>query len=376
MKKFFLSIFVVSAAALLLSGVVDYKYCQVYEVSRQWPPRIFPHPPISEPYEIVKVGNSHAEDGLTFADYRLKSLSLSAVAQSFEYDLAMLKMYKNQIKDNALIIINVSPLSFSQGRPTRFNGINTNYYDGRLSPWLIPHFNIGIYIERQLLPFVQSGVLWRQRHAEFTKQQAMNTYGQRLSDSQNTPIANQDNPKLSLRVDDAKFSQEDTGMASVSPSSHLSRVDAIRFELHVFQSDQKRLEDSALKIYEKWLVSKDFLPDYFSENRKDLENLVQYCLSQKWRPVLITLPISQILIDNLGAEYLPTYVNDHVQQLQARDILYIDFNKDTRLTQNARLFSNADHLNSKGADIVSFLLLEKLIEHQILPAAANGYRVD
>ena len=88
---------IVITIALILSIGIDILYRQTYHKKYQWPKNIWIMPDIPHKYQIVKLGNSHADDGLTFANYNLRSIALSSAAQSFEYDLAMLKMYQNQI---------------------------------------------------------------------------------------------------------------------------------------------------------------------------------------------------------------------------------------------------------------------------------------
>ncbi|OGG00628.1 hypothetical protein A2Y99_05255 [Candidatus Gottesmanbacteria bacterium RBG_13_37_7] len=348
---------------LILSLGVDYLYRCTYQENYQLPKNILLHPEIDDKYEIVKVGNSHAEDGLTFERYKLKSLSLASVAQSFEYDLAMLKMYTRQIKKGGIIIINISPLSFSQKKPRKEDNVNMNFYDGRLSPFLIPHLKAAEYLQIQIVPFVRTGFLWREKYAKEVAEKAMNTYA-----------AEWDRKKKVVELVPETNITDKVPIAGVHTFIPTFKVQEIQAELDAPPDlTEKRFLESTRLMVDKWYKSGDFGIEYFEDNTKDLKNLISYCLKNKWQPVLITLPISQVLLDGLGPKYLQNYIYDNVANLDLHNVKYFDFASDTRLTKNGYLFENSDHLNRKGAIIVSYLLLKNLDDANYVSKETDRY---
>ncbi|HUQ85785.1 MAG TPA: hypothetical protein VM077_05670 [Candidatus Limnocylindrales bacterium] len=320
---------------------------------------------IKEKYEIVKLGNSHAEDGLTFEKYKAKSLSLASVAQSFEYDLAMLKMHSHQIKKNAVIVINVSPLSFSQKKAKKQDESNMNYYDGRLSPFLIPNFKASEYIQVQIIPFVRTGHIWREKISKDSKEKFMNSFAAEWE----KPLKNKPATSAATILPEAK-----EPIIKIRTKDPTFNVQEIQAELNAPPDlSDERLVESMHFIYNKWYKSGDFDPKYFETNRQDLEKIVAYSLDHNWRPIFITIPISQVLINGLEKDYLKLYVYDNLGKIDLNGIPYLNFATNSQLTNNKYLFSNSDHLNQKGAAITSYLLLQQLIEKGYLPKEVDGY---
>lgn len=348
---------VIMLMVVTLSVGFDAVYRLAYHAKYQWPQNVWILPSIKDKYEIVKLGNSHAQEGLTFARYRLKSLDLAGVSQSFEYDLANLKMHVNQIKEGAVIIIDISPISFSQGRPGREDSFQTVYYDGKLSPFLIPHLKVEDYLQSQFFPFLRSGFLWRQKISdEITK---------RISAEEKWPEPSP-TPKIAVEAG----AGEGIEIRRVS----FFNANDIENELtHHTQDIPKRLDGSMNFIFDKWYRSGGFGTQYFDANRKDLENLIAYALEKKWRPVLITIPISKVLQAGLLPDYMQVYVYKNVSKANLRGVQYFDFTKNDQLTGDSYLYRDSDHLNPNGAAVLSYLLLQKLINQGYLPKSADGY---
>ncbi len=153
---------VVVVATLLL---VDTVYRDIYELEYPQLGPLWKHPAIEEPYEIVKVGNSHAADGITFEFYNLRGLELAGVAQRFRFDRVLLQQYENQIADGAVILIDVSHISFSHRKADQSDGMQGNYY-GRVSPFLIPDLKVSDYLQTTVAPFIRAGYSWRKAYGD------------------------------------------------------------------------------------------------------------------------------------------------------------------------------------------------------------------
>lgn len=369
MLKLLGKISLVVILALMLSLGVDYLYRQTHGIDYKWPENVLLSPDIPEKYEIVGLGNSHSQNGLTFEKYKVKSLFLASVAQSFEYDLAMLKMHSKQIKKDAVIIINVSPLSFSQNRPDNLDDANMNYYDGRLSPFLIPHLKLFDYLQIQIMPFVRSGYLWREEYAKSKKDIAMSVFAKHWEKE----------PEPTVEITTTSPVPEVTivpilPIAKARSTIPSFNVEEIQAELNALPepTDDRLIESSRLMV-EKWYKSGSFSTEAFDGNKKDLEAIISYSLDHGWRPILITLPISQVLLDKLEPNYMQQYVYDNLNDINLYGIKYFNFTSNTQLTKNKYLFGNSDHLNPKGAAITSYLLLKRLIDAGYLPKEADGY---
>lgn len=356
MLKIITRLSLIILAALTLSLIIDTFYRKKYNLAYKLPQNILIKPGIKNKYQIVSVGNSHAENGLTFANYKLKSISLASVAQSFEYDTALLKMYKNQIAKNAIIIINVSPISFSQKKPDAGDSFAFSYYDGRLSPFVIPNLKLDNYLESQIIPFTRSIWQWRDNYQKEVETRALNSFAANWPTSTPTP---------------ASVIMTKEPILSVKPEKKNLSASA-EFEQAPVENDQ-RLHESVIFMVNKWKNTGDFGKDYFEANSKDLETLLSYSKKNGWRPVLVSIPISKRLQDGMEKDFLVNYVFTPLKKTDTRSIDFIDFVWYDKFATNAALFNNSDHLSEIGKNIYSHYLLEELIKKGYLPKEANDY---
>lgn len=362
MIKLLIKISLVIILALLLSVGVDYLYRYPTQQEFHWPKNVLPFPEIKDRYELVALGNSHAESGLIFEKYNNRTNLLASVSQSFEYDLAMLKMNSHQIDDNAIILITISPISFSQKQPRREDLVNMNYYDGRLSPFLIPYLKVSEYLQIQVAPFVRTGYRWRQEHAKKVAEDVSVSYaltrGEKITPTP-TPTAKIITPVITKQTEETVINLQE-----------------IQKELNTLPDPYADwISRSADLTADKWYNSGGFGADSFAKNRKDLEKIIAYSLDQGWRPVLISFPISQVLLETVEKDYLKKYIYDNLDATNLRGLPYFNLAEDPRLVKNKYLFNNADHLNSKGAAIASYLILQELIKKNYLSKEIDGYKL-
>ena len=344
-------------------------YLKKYQLSYPLPENFFPKKSIANKYQIVKVGNSHSQDGISFKGFNTTHLDLSSVAQKFEIDLAMLKHYRKQIDKNAIILIAVTPISFSHSAVNSQRGLQSGYYR-RISPFLLPNINAGDYLESEFLPFTRVGYFLRKRNIERIQE--------RISLEQRSPdMIPKPTPTL-----DPSFTPTPTPISKYVPSSDdfYYNVQAIELE----ESSPSALPADAHKpdytyrenihfTYVKWMETDEFSPKYFSQNRKDLQNLIAYCQKQGWRPILITIPITTELEQAMPQNYKQNYLYDQLDQIYLSGVEYWDFSQDDKFRNDTSLFFNSDHLNPKGSAIFSYHVLQTLIENNYLEQSADGY---
>ena len=115
-----------------------------------------------------------------------------------------------------------------------------------------------------------------------------------------------------------------------------------------------------------------FGPNYLDQNRKVFDDMIAYSKAHGWRPILITFPLSQTLLNGLGPGFLNNWLYGPLSKANIGNIPYINLLNDPRL-KSANLFGDADHLNKEGASVVSYLILQKLIRMGYLPKSADGY---
>lgn len=362
MKKLLTKLFLLLSLACLTAILFDQAYRRATDGETEWAPVLMAHPPIEEKYQIVKVGNSHPQDGLTFKGYNVRGLDLTRGAQRFRYDLVMLKQYSRQIEEGAVILIDASHISFSHSDAKVVAGVQQGYYHSA-SPFFIPNLEVGEYLQTEILPFVRAGYLWRAEYAKkvtdrIAKEQKapeLRTVGiQGLTTEE--PLPTKTN-RLTLSPEEYYFNVEVINRELASPSATIpaTYTDNINF------------------IFNKWYHTDEFDPKYFEANQQDLEKLIAYCLKMNWQPVVITVPIAQVLEKGLLDDYAQVYLYDNLAQTDLQGVEYLDFTQRKDITRNFTFFGNADHLNPKGAAIFSYVVLQELIDKGYLPAEADGY---
>jgi|GEM_PF-1447962 len=379
MKKLLINVSIIIGIVFLVSLAIDTIYRSLYHLPYELPRNIFILPEIQDKYDIVKLGNSHAESGIVFDRYGLKSLSLVGVGQPFEYDLAHLKMHSRQIKKGAVILIAVSPLSFSQKKGGRDDSLQTNYYDGRLSPFLIPNINVGDYLQSRIFPFLRAGYLLREKNMEAIQKRISKE--EKWPDPTPTPFNPTD--QLVQNQGTQQAQQKETASSTkknvltVTEANYYSNVEAIQNELAlpstVLPDKLQKFKESVEFMVAKWYNTNEFSPQYFETTRKDLEKIIAYSLDKGWKPVLITIPISKALLSALKPDYMQVYVYDNIAKTNLHGTQYLDFSGNEQITKNTFLFGNSDHLSKNGASIFSYLLLRTLIEKGYLPETADRY---
>lgn len=385
MKKLGSKLILILVLVMIFSFGIDMVYRNIYQVQYVLPKNLWIFPEIPVKYELVLVGNSHAEEGITFDRYNIHHLSLASAAQSFEYDIANLTMYSRQIKEGAVIIINVSPVSFPQGKPDRNDALQTQYYDGRLSPFLIPHLKIEDYLQSQIFPFLRAGYSWRSAYNDqIVKRLSVEQKWKDAPSPTPTPTVTPIPEKTTIVVKKQSFTTPSPTPTPIivdtyKPITDVNKeyfyqVKAIEYELtNPLPATESMLVDSMNFIFHKWYNSKGLGPEFYDTNRIDLEKLIAYCLRNKWRPVLVTVPISDVLHEGLLDDFLQKNLHENIEKTNLQGSKYFDYSQYKPITENRYLFSDSDHLNKKGAVIFSYILLRRLIEEGLLPPSTDNY---
>jgi len=244
-----------------------------------------------------------------------------------------------------------------------------------LSPFLIPNLKVEDYLQSQFFPFLRTGFLWRDHYKNQIKE--------RIAAEEKWPDPT---PKAAEHVDKEKPLLTDvsthpaTKAETAVTARTLTTVIDPKFQVSTIQREfvsssiapPPMLIESMNFIFNKWYRTSGFGAGYFESNRKELEEIINYCLKNKWRPVLITIPISNVLLDGLLDDYMQVNVYDNITKTNLHGVNYFDFTHE-QLTKNNSLFSDSDHLNQKGAAAFSYVLLRHLIDNGYLPNEADGY---
>lgn len=367
LKHFLLQSAALCGVVILICLGVERLYTSLYTSNDDPHYQLFPHAEKAEKYQIVKVGNSHAQDGITFVGYKLRALNLAGVAQRFSYDLVQLKQHAQEIEPGAVILIDASHLSFSHRTADQHDGLQYNYYTS-VSPFLIPHLKVADYLQIKVFPFLRAGQKLRQAYGEAVQK--------RISEEERWEEPVQEKPAPQPKEAPAQR-RRTVQVQTVSGDQLFLNVEALSLELATPSAlAHNSYTDNLDFIFNKWYHTDEFGEQYFERNRKDLASLIRYCLKKRWRPVVITIPVAEVLEEGLLDDYKQKYLYDHLAQTDLQGVEYIDFTQRKDFIKNLNFFSNADHLNPDGARVFSYLLLQELIQRGYVPPEADGYNYD
>ena len=156
-------------------------------------------------------------------------------------------------------------------------------------------------------------------------------------------------------------------------------VEHIESNTDLYQARIVRASDSIFNFWTDLSVNdKEFEKKNFNNNRRDLEKVVNYVLNHGWRPILITVPVTQTLEKIMDEnDFKQSCFYSNVEKLRLpNSVPYLDFSSNPRfevIKNNPLLFEDGNHLNKHGAKVFSYFMLRELIELGYLGEEVDGY---
>lgn len=258
--------------------------------------------------EIVSLGSSHGRLGLKLL--KKNQINLGVNAQYFYYDLQLLRKYEKKIKTGAIIILPVSIFSFYNNNDEK---IDSRY----------------VYlIEREKL---QNNVIKKVE------------YFLRKNFSIIFPISNINELKEYLRRKDYKKRY-------------------IYYPKNLDLENKKRLAEKNAKQHLG-------IESIYNEKNKGLEEfkeLIRYIEKNRYKLILVTTPFTYLYNDaiekiNKNGYEERIYKNlKYVEEETNKRFFYLDYSHDKRFENNLEYFFDDNHLNEKGADYFTRILLEDI----------------
>lgn len=250
---------------------------------------------------IVNVGSSHGMLGIISNSNNIMNLANSA--QNYYYDLKLLKKYSDKIEEDAIVIIPVSIFSFYNREQ---NTIDKNYI--------------------KILEFKDIKNISK-------KDYLLEKY-----------------------------------LSAVFPINNLGRILQSSFlvskkEVEIISEEERKKGVSKIVNYHLGINGSKIYSIKNSE--EDFKELLLYIKSKAWTPILITTPFTYIYNDEIERVYKEAYderiyKNIEIATKELGDILYLDYSQDERFINNLDYFSDSDHLNKRGAEYFTQILLSDI----------------
>lgn len=317
MKRFALftaKCLIVCSGALLLLLALNYRYTQVRENPYSDADKFHFIKSNYQNIQICNLGSSHGEYAFYYdalmngRGYECFNFAMSS--QTYDYDYAILSMYRQYLSSPCLMFIPVSYFSFNNEVTDEAEEqfLSAKYYTF-LSPQYIPDYNPYIDIVTHYLPVLSAG-------EDIVKILPSLSFKALAAENQTEP-ASAKNPEAEFR-----------------------------------QKAQNR--------YHRHMDGKE---EFFLDERiGNLYDILTFCKENGITAVLITTPYTG-LYSELFSEEFKNEFSDTIQTIaQNAGISYYDYSEDERFSGNLEYFSDADHLNTEGAALFMDIIEKEVPE--------------
>ena len=255
--------------------------------------------------ELGNLGSSHTCYGIKYdVEPKINAWNFALDSQRYFWDYGVLKEYIDHFAENAIVLIPISYFGVT-GRGD-YSEFRKRYY--RILPKeSMDYWTLKEYILFCKLPFLSAGA--------------------------NRIHIFRDIPKEQM-------------------SPYFNRTAFLEGE---------RLLAYCIKKHEGW-TEMDKAGGY-EENIKEISAVIDLCYSHKLRPVLITMPVTDVLNEIYAndIDFFFTFEKFSKELCEKySDLPYLDYSRDERFSANHSLFADGDHLNTIGAEMFTHILLSDL----------------
>ena len=259
--------------------------------------------------EIVSLGSSHGKFGLNL--YNENQMNLALESQRFYYDLKILEKYGSKIKEEAIVIIPISIFSFYENDEFFQGETYKNYINilerktikkklGKIEYWLIRNFSV-IYPPERLISTIKYGI------------------------------------------------------------NHGNKKNMIFYNKNIRNKAlSKEAKDTAMGH------TKNLKKEYEKNGTKSLIKLLNYIEKNNYNSVIIITPYWHEYIEELNKIEKDIFFNriykilEDVKVRTNKKYIFLDYSYDKRFLNNVEYFMDDDHLNEKGAEYFTKILLKDI----------------
>lgn len=269
--------------------------------------------------KIINLGSSHTTYGIKYPN-NIKGYNMGLSSQRFYYDYEILKKYSTRLSKNCIVIIPISIFSFYSG--TTVEDISKNY-----------------------IQFLDQNILIGVDEKEYF-------WGKYFSSTQ--PITKL--PKA-LKFTFNFLKKRDFEKKYISYSQNLSL------------ENKKKSAIEAAKTH-LGITHSQFTNDK-NIGIEQLKKILKFCERKGFRPILISTPQTYLYNTEVGQSAYQERIYENIIELEKclnKKYIYLDYSHDERFEKNLEYFMDSDHLNEKGAEYFTGILLKDI--------KSCGYNID
>lgn len=311
MKKFFINNIVISISMLVVLYFLSQIWINYLDESSVKFLELKNNKNISK-LKIINIGSSHTNYGIKYPE-NIKGYNLALSGQSFYYDYEILKEYHKKFDKDCIIIIPISIFSFYSGE--NIENIDLNYVSF-LDKKFFKMDKVKCFLQKYFT------VLYPSKRIKEVCRYIFNSFKNRKLE------------KIFVRY-----------------PKNLS-----------LKEKEKAVKTTALRHLGIGVINKEFAKDK-KIGIKQLVNILIFCEEKGFRPVLISTPQTYLYNDEIGEKNYQVKIYDNIKEVENqlnKKYLYLDYSHDERFINNLEYFSDDDHLNEKGAEYFTKILLNDI----------------
>lgn len=99
------------------------------------------------------------------------------------------------------------------------------------------------------------------------------------------------------------------------------------------------------------------LDEVFIKTRQILTGMIQFCLDYGLKPVLVVTPVSKIMNDRLGDDFINCVLFDNINKANIQNVPLMNYLSDERFGDYNLYHNNADFLNARGRRLFTEILV-------------------
>lgn len=257
-------------------------------------------------FEMVNLGSSHAYNGIEYPK-DIKGYNFGLPSQKLYYDYKILKKYVERLDREAIVIIPISIFSFYDVLKTE--NIDKNY---------------AAFLKKDEILHIKYNEYFMLKYFSITQ-----------------PIT-----RIFKILEQIKLFIKNKKIEN-------------KIEAKMLNFEEKK-KDSVIKARDH-LKIEDKSSDL---GIKQLGEIISLCFNKGYKPILITTPFSYFYNEEIGKinyeKRIYENVNFLIKKNPEKKIIYLDYSHDKRFINNLEYFSDSDHLNKKGAEHFTEILLKDI----------------
>lgn len=262
--------------------------------------------------KIINIGSSHTMYGIKYPR-ELMAYNLGLLDQMYDYDLKILKKFSNKFDKECIIIIPVSIFSFT-------GGLKSNIYS---------------YIH-----FLDKKDFLKMDKKEYI----LNKY---FSITQ--PIKNifKMLRYLSSFVENKKIYKK-----------------YINYPQNLSLKERQREAVYTKKLHLGLIHKEEVFENDFGMNQ--LKEILKFCENNNFNPILVSTPQTYLYNEEIGEKNYQERIYNNILEVEkqlGKKYLYLDYSHDKKFENNLEYFFDDDHLNEKGAEYFTEILLNDIKSH-------------